>query len=153
MSALAAIAATYGTLHAAHLVADHWIQTDAQALTKGAPGWPGRIACAAHVGTYLLTGLVALGLLAVASGWRPDLTALAIGMAVNGVTHYWADRRTTLAWLAALLPTTRRFWMVGAPRPDHPGDRPCLGTGAYHLDQSWHIGWLFISALIIGGAW
>lgn len=29
-----------------------------------------------------------------------------------------------------------------------------VGTGAYALDQSWHIGWLLIAALVmsIGGA-
>lgn len=24
---------------------------------------------------------------------------------------------------------------------------PSLGTGAYALDQSWHVGWLFVSAI------
>ncbi|MER7268917.1 hypothetical protein ABT344_11500 [Micromonospora carbonacea] len=35
---------------------------------------------------------------------------------------------------------------LGTPRPGHD-DNPSLGTGAYALDQSWHIGWLFVAAL------
>ncbi|MEU0516669.1 hypothetical protein [Streptosporangium sp. NPDC006007] len=42
------------------------------------------------------------------------------------------------------------FHRLGAPRPGTT-DAPHLGTGAYALDQSWHIGWLFVSALIIAG--
>lgn len=42
----------------AHTVADHWVQTDAQARNKGLPGWPGRRACAAHVASYTATLLV-----------------------------------------------------------------------------------------------
>lgn len=152
MSALAAIAATYGTLHAAHMVADHWIQTSAQAAHKGLPGWSGRWACARHVGTYTLTAVAALGLLAVASGWSPEPARLVAGLVVSAVTHYIADRRTPLRRLAELL-GSGQFWVLGMPRPDHPGDRPCLGTGAYVLDQSWHVGWIWVSALIIGGAW
>jgi len=34
------------------------------------------------------------------------------------------------------------------PRP-HRDDNPTLGTGAYALDQSFHIFWLIIAALLI----
>lgn len=70
-------------------------------------------------------------------------------------SHYAADRRRPLLslarWLGAtVVPGKDGFWHLGVPRPGRD-DNPCLGTGAYALDQSWHIGWLFITALIITG--
>ncbi|MDG4788081.1 DUF3307 domain-containing protein [Micromonospora sp. WMMD1102] len=143
----AAFAAVFAALYAAHQVADHWVQTQHQADHKGRPGWPGRAACAAHVATYTLTAVVALALLAAVTGWRPDPGALLTGLAVSAVTHYIADRRSPLFRLALVL-GSGQFWTLGAPRPDRD-DNPSLGTGAYALDQSWHVGWLFVAALII----
>jgi hypothetical protein len=63
-----------------------------------------------------------------------------------------ADVAVVWAALAALIgPRKHAFWRLGAPRPGRD-DNPVLGTGAYALDQAWHTGWLFIAALIIGGA-
>lgn len=84
-SSVAVFAAVFVALYAAHQVADHWVQTQHQAETKGLAGWRGRIACAAHVTTYGITGLIAIGL------------------------------------------------------------------GAYAMDQSWHVGWIFVASLIIAG--
>lgn len=140
-------AAVFVALYAAHQVADHWVQTQYQADHKGRPGWPGRLACAAHVATYTLTGVVALFAVAAVTGWRPDLGGLAAGLAVSAVSHYIADRRTPLFRLALVL-GSGPFWTLGAPRAGRD-DNPSLGTGAYALDQSWHIGWLFVTALII----
>jgi hypothetical protein len=84
---------------------------------------------------------------ALATGARLSVPAVAAGLAVNGVSHYWADRRSTLAALAALLGKSQ-LWVLGSPRPGHD-DNPVLGTGAYALDQSWHLAWLVITALII----
>lgn len=135
MADLAAVAAVGVTLYAAHQVADHWVQTQHQADHKGLPGWTGRLACAAHVGTYTLTGLVALALLAGATGWRPGVLPLAGGLTVSAVTHYIADRRTPLRRMVDRLKKSPQ-WL------DH-------GGGMYAMDQSWHYGWLFVSALII----
>lgn len=146
---MGAFGAVFAALYAAHQVADHWIQTQHQADYKGDPGWPGRIACAAHVTTYTATGLFSLFALAAATGWRPDPWHLVIGMSISAVTHYIADRRTPLARLAWAL-GSGPFWTLGAPRPGHR-DNPSLGTGAYALDQSWHVGWLFFAALFIAG--
>jgi len=66
---------------------------------------------------------------------------------VSAVTHYVADRRTPLRWLAEHT-GSRGFWTMGAPRPGHD-DNPQLYTGAYSLDQSWHYLWLLVAALII----
>jgi len=124
----------FAALIAAHQVADHWVQTQRQADRKGLPGWPGRIACAAHVATYTLTAVAALALVAAVTGWRPDPGAVAVGLAVSAVSHYIADRRAPLRWLA-----------------DRLGKSPAWlerGGGMYALDQSWHVGWLFVAALI-----
>jgi hypothetical protein len=72
--------------------------------------------------------------------------ALVAALLVDAVSHYWADRRVTLARLAERI-GKGEFYRLGAPREGHD-DAPHLGTGAYALDQSWHIAWLFIAALI-----
>lgn len=143
---LAAVAGVYAALHAAHQVGDHWIQSGKDAAAKGNPGPAGRAACARHVTTYTATGLVALVALAAATGWQPDLWRLAAGLAVSAVTHYIADRRTPLEWLAEKAGKDQ-FVRMGRPVD---GQAQCMGTGAYLLDQSWHTGWLYVTALIIG---
>lgn len=141
-------AATAATLYAMHQLGDHWIQSDHDAQAKGRPGWDGRRACATHVATLTITKVIGLGLMLAVTGLRPAGWALVLGLAVDAGSHYWADRRTTLARLAELVPGKAAFWQLGAPRAGHD-DNPSLGTGAYALDQSWHIGWLFIAALLI----
>ncbi len=89
------------------------------------------------------------------TGAPVHLLAAVAGLAVNAASHYAADRRRPLLslaeWLGATaIPGKEEFWHLGAPRPGHD-DNPTLGTGAYALDQSWHIGWLFIAALFIAG--
>ena len=143
----ATFAAVFAALFVAHQVADHWVQTDHQARTKGAPGWPGRLACAAHVTTYTATALLALLALSAALGLALDPGRVAAGMALSAVTHYLADRRTPLAALAALV-RADGFYALGKPRPGRD-DNPCIGTGAYALDQSLHYLVLFAAALVI----
>ncbi len=132
-------AAVFVTLYAAHQVADHWVQTDTQAGAKGLPGRAGRRACAAHVATYTISALLALGLLHAVCGFTTPVWRLAAGLAVSAISHYIADRRTPLRRLADAV-GSGRFWRLA----DHGIN------GAYLLDQSWHIFWLFITALIIG---
>jgi hypothetical protein len=170
----AAFAVVAVTLLIAHSVADHWVQTGAQALDKGLPGRPGRRACAAHVLTYTLTTTAAVGavwwLFALPVTWW----GFAAGQVVSAGTHYWADRRFTLEWVTTIAPFRwmgkHEFYRLGAPRQvlaydsndvavelrrtnkpwEGPGpwDNPTLGTGAYALDQSWHIGWLGVAAVV-----
>ncbi|GII01732.1 DUF3307 domain-containing protein [Planobispora takensis] len=144
---LAAFAATFAALFAAHSVGDHWVQTHHQACAKAAPTTAGRIACLKHVTTLTLTKAAALAALALVTDLTVHPPALLIGLAVDAASHYWADRRVTLAALATAI-GKRGFYELGASRPGRD-DAPHLGTGAYALDQSWHIGWLFIAALII----
>lgn len=129
------LAAVFVALYAGHQVADHWIQTQHQADHKGLPGWTGRWNCAKHCATYGATQLAALALVAVVTGLHLSPVTLAAGMAVNLVSHYIADRRTPLRWLADRL-RKNPAWLE-------------KGGGMYALDQSWHYGFLFLSALII----
>ncbi len=120
-------------LMAAHQVADHWIQTHHQAMCKGERGRAGALACLRHVLTYTAVtagaGLAAWQLL--------DLSiapaGFVVGQVISAVTHYWADRRYTLAWLVGKLGKTGYY--------NAPG-------GAYQLDQSWHALWLTVAAVI-----
>jgi hypothetical protein len=143
----ATFAAIYVTLYTAHQVGDHWAQTCHQAATKANPGWAGRNACAKHVASLLITKLVALLALVAVVDLPLSIPVLLLGLAVDAASHYWADRRSTLAALADRL-ALGGFYRLGAPRPGHD-DNPSLGTGAYALDQSWHVAWLAVAALII----
>lgn len=147
--AASTFAAVFAALFVAHQVADHWVQTDHQAAYKGRPGWTGRIACGAHVATYTTTALFALAAVRHTLDVPLDPAQVAAGLAVSAVTHYIADRRTPLRRLAGLTGSAR-FYALGACR-DGGDDKPCLGTGAYALDQSFHYLWLFVAALVIAG--
>jgi hypothetical protein len=139
------VAAVFVALFVAHQVGDHWVQTEAQAATKGKPGVEGRIACLAHVATYTLTAFVALAVLYLTTGVTGPAWRLLLGLTVSAVTHYVADRRTPLRVFAGWA-GHRDFYRLGAPREGRD-DNPSLGPGAYA--QSWHYAWLFVAALII----
>ena len=143
-------AATFIALYAAHMVGDHWVQTGHQAAHKGDPGAAGRRACAWHVYTYTWTALVFLIAMGVTLDTSLPTWQVAAGLTVSAVTHYIADRRTPLKRIASWLSRIGKdgFYQLGAPR-EGKDDNPTLGTGAYALDQSWHIAWLFIAALIM----
>jgi hypothetical protein len=127
-------AALFAALYIAHMIADYWVQTDWQANMKGAAGMVGRFACAAHVATYTAT----LMIVTVGVSYRLDMDLspgrVTIALALSAVTHYFADRRAPLRRLAVAC--------------RHSG--VWLDSGGLALvDQSWHIGWLGIAALII----
>ncbi len=125
-------------LYAGHHLGDYWIQTDRQAQNKGECSHAGRLACAGHVATLSATQLVMLTLVAWATGLAIDPVAVVLGLMVNAVSHYWADRRRTLRGLVlALDPVTgKRGFYENAP-------------GAHlALDQAFHIGWIVPAALI-----
>ncbi len=146
-------ACVFITLYAAHHLGDYWIQTNHQACTKGAPGWTGRLACARHVATMTTGKLLALAVTTTALHLQLPVTVTILALGIDATSHYWADRRTTLAgladWLGShLINGKGDFYRFGAPRPGH-NDNPTTGTGAGHLDQAWHITWLWITALLI----
>lgn len=128
-------AAVAAALHAGHHVGDHWIQTQHQADHKGLPGWRGRLACATHVASYGITQLAAIGVLVLALDLHLSPVGLAAGMAVNLGSHYIADRRVPLRRMAEALGKDPA-WL------ERDG-------GLYALDQSWHVGFLFVSAVLI----
>lgn len=150
----ATFAAVFVALYVAHSVGDHWVQSSCQAADKGKPGWTGRLACGRHVLGLTATKAVVLAPVAFLLNLPITALGLALGFAVDAASHYWADRRTTLAKLAHRCDKTE-FYTLGTPA--HPAapiahnDKPAahLGTGAYALDQSFHHLWLLVAALII----
>ncbi|WP_067807910.1 hypothetical protein [Actinomadura formosensis] len=139
--------AVFAALYAAHEVGDHWLQTHGQACGKGAPGWPGRILCARHVATLTAVKGAAVTLVALVLALPVNPYAAAAALVVDAVSHYWADRRSTLLaladWLGRhLIPGKGDFARLG------DGATAPTGTGAYALDQSWHVGWLLAAALL-----
>lgn len=140
-------AAVFIALYVAHSVGDHWVQTSCQSANKGNPGWTGRLAGARHVATLTATKLALLLPVAALLGLHLSLLGLVAGLGVDAVTHWWADRRSTLAWLAKVTGKAE-FYRLGAPRAGHD-DNPHIGTGAYALDQSFHHLWLLIASVLI----
>ncbi|GFE15607.1 hypothetical protein Sgleb_36540 [Streptomyces glebosus] len=143
----ATFAAVFIALYVAHSVGDHWVQTSHQSAHKGRPGWVGRFADARHVVTLTLTKLAVLVPAAALLGLHLSVLGVVAGLGIDAVTHWWADRRSTLAWLAKVT-GKGEFYRLGAPRADHD-DNPHIGTGAYALDQSFHHLWLLVAALVI----
>jgi len=133
--AIGAFGGVYATQFAAHQLADHWVQTQCQANSKGEKGWTGRLACARHVATYIAVAYVALhAMLHFAGADLPEWRILA-GLAVSAVSHYIVDRRTPLLRMARAIGKDEE-WLT-------------RGGGAYAMDQSWHYAWLFVATLII----
>ncbi|MFJ1603930.1 transcriptional regulator [Streptomyces sp. NPDC088253] len=125
-------AAAFTAVFVAHSVGDHWVRTSHQSAHKGRPGRVGRLAGARHVAT--LTATKAAVLLPVV--WLLDLRlsvlGIVAGLTVDAASHWWADRRTTLAWLAEVT-GKGEFYRLGAPRVGRD-DNPHIGTGPYALD-------------------
>ncbi len=156
-------AATGLTLYAAHHVGDYWVQTDHQARHKGDAGYEGRIQCIAHVAGYLATQVVLLAVVNGVLDMHLNVWAVVAALLVSGVTHYLADRREhgLMFKLARLLPGKAAFMELGRPRTGWiwaqagdetvapRDDNPQLATGAWALDQAWHIFWgVFVAALL-----
>jgi hypothetical protein len=144
--------AVWVAMFIAHRVMDHWGQSSHQAANKGRHGGRaenriGRRACLAHVATYTLgTGLAVLVIDRLFADVSVSPLGFLLGQVVSAMTHYWADRRFTLARLATATGKDA-FYRLGAPREGHD-DNPSLGTGAYALDQSWHEWWLGVAAVL-----
>jgi Protein of unknown function (DUF3307) len=140
MSAAVVFAVTFCCFCSAHQLADHWLQTERQATRKGGPGWPAARACLAHVLTYHLTCAAFLALAAWLLAMPVSIPWAAGGLFVSAWTHYFADRRWPLMRVAEKLGKGDLWWL---------GDR--YFGGSYVLDQSWHVTWLFVAALLTAG--
>ncbi|MFE9247043.1 DUF3307 domain-containing protein [Nocardiopsis sp. NPDC006938] len=123
--------AVFLALLAGHHVGDRWAQTDHQATTKGAPTLAGRLACGAHVASLTLCQMVLLAAVAAAEGGLAPVQA-ACGLALTALSHYWIDRRRTLAGLARAL--GRHGYYQRDPEA---------------MDQAAHVVWLVPAALVI----
>lgn len=138
-------AAIAAALYAGHHVGDYWVQTDEQARHKGDAGADGVLHCGAHVLSYLATQLAMVLMLTVALDLPVTPHGVLAALLVSGVTHYLADRRERglMFWLARRLPGKAAFMRLGT------GGTPQLATGAWALDQAWHIFWgVFVAALL-----
>ncbi|MFF9287562.1 hypothetical protein [Streptomyces griseosporeus] len=145
-SKAARFAAMYAALTASHEVADHWVQIDAHATTKGGLGLDGALSCAKHVATYTATQALALAVVQRATGMRLSWKRAALGLAVSAATHYIADRQgghwrdeqpRGVARLAAS--TGHAGWLQRDP------------NAGYLMDQAWHKGWIAIAAAVASG--
>lgn len=150
MTSLAAkFAAVFAGLYAAHHVADHWVQHGADAGNKQKPGRDGQAACARHVTTYTITTSFAVTALDAALQLGLSGRGIIAGQLVSAVTHYTVDRGAPLRRIAAHTGSADFIERVTVVRK--PAEAPAYvgpGTGAYALDQSWHIGWLAVAALV-----
>lgn len=155
-----AFAALFAALYAGHTVGDHWVQTSCQAVEKvyGNPMAPGpvdkravrrgQLACLRHVVTLTATKLVFATAVVLVFHVKLSPWQAVAAVLVDAVSHYWADRRWTLEELARFV-GKGEFYKQGTDLVDATGQpRPHVGTGKYALDQSWHIAWLFVAALV-----
>jgi hypothetical protein len=142
----ARFAAAYAALTASHEVADHWVQVDAHATTKGDRSLEGARSCGKHVATYALTQAAALYAVQRATGVRLSWRRAAAGLVVSAVTHYAADRQgghwrdeepRGVARLAAV--TGHAGWLRRDP------------NAGYLMDQAWHKGWIAVAAAVAAG--
>lgn len=150
----ASFAAVFVALFVGHSVGDHWVQTSVQSADKGRPGWAGRLADTRHVLGLTLTKVVALLAVVLLLDLRVSALGIVLGLGCDAVTHWWADRRSTLAWLAKVAGKSEFYSLGTGTHPAAPvtaTGKPAghLGTGAYALDQSFHHVWLLVGALII----
>lgn len=110
-------------------------------MLHGDAKWTGRLACAKHVVSYTFRTAFAVRMLWLRFGPHMTWISFAPGQAISAITHYRADRRSTLQALAEKI-GSGGLYKLGAPRNgvDENGkpynDNPSFGTGAYALDQS-----------------
>ncbi|WP_047868887.1 DUF3307 domain-containing protein [Nocardiopsis sp. RV163] len=124
-----AFPAVFAAMTAAHHVGDYLLQNDHQAQHK-MESWT---ANQAHVASYHLAQLAAIGLTSRALGLRLSPARLAAGVAVSWVTHSVIDRRWPVRWWMTRT-GSKGFYEAG---------------GAPHVDQAMHHAALFTSALIV----
>lgn len=127
-------AVVLAALYAAHSVADHWVQTNKQAVAKGGGGRAGGLACLRHVLTHTATLAAVLAVTSWRTGLDLNTAHVAIALAFNGATHWFIDLRWPIQRAARAI--GKGSWLDHDP------------TAAYQLDQAAHVGLLFVTALI-----
>lgn len=156
MSRATRFAAVLATLHAAHNLADHVIQTDAQALGKTQQsGWAGPMA--GHVGSYHAVQLAALTVGDRTLGLHLSPSRTAVAVAISAATHALLDRRWPVKYVMEA--TGSPGFALGTFQPGTLS-RPSGGdvtpwpvplNGPYLADQALHHAVLWVCALIASG--
>lgn len=146
-------AAAFAAMLAGHYIGDQWVQTSSQACKKALDG-NGRACAVWHCAKHVITWTAVTVLFLAAAGWWLHLPLrpgwLVAGIVVNAVTHFVADLRTPLLWLGRLLGRSQYLTYAQVMRPAG-ADRYGPGTAVFELDQSWHIAWLLVAALLVAG--
>jgi hypothetical protein len=147
-------AVSFCAMLAGHYIGDHWLQTSGQACKKALNGGESRACALWHCAKHVITWSASTVAFVSVAGWWLHLPLhlgwLAAGIAVNAVTHFVADLRTPLIRLAQLLGRGGYIEHSQVMRP--AGAQPTgPGTALFHLDQAWHIAWMFVAALLIAG--
>lgn len=151
---LAAGLLAFVSLIGVHGIGDHWIQTSAQACKKALDKEPMFVAlrhCAGHVASYTAAGAIAFLTLALWFGVPLSPGWVVAGLTFNAITHFIADLRTPLRWIADRTGLGGYVRHAQVRRGGGVVEDTGPGTALFHLDQSWHIFWLLISAAIIAG--
>lgn len=148
----AVFGAVFALLYVGHRVGDTWGQRSVDAVHKQIAGPRGALHCGIHVamltGTkllFLVPGVLVLGLPVSAGG-------VVLALVVDAMSHYLVDRGAPLAAMARATGNEgfiTRVTVVRAPNTAPAANGP--GTGAFELDQAWHLAWLAVAALIIAG--
>lgn len=132
--AAAVAAITWIALHAGHMVGDHIVQTPSQSAGKAAPlrpgvhPWRGWNWCARHVAAYTACQAFFIGMAAFVVPMTPAGATAAL--LVSAATHAVIDRRWIVAAILRLKGCSD--WQ----------------EGPYLVDQSLHLGCLFIAAVV-----
>ncbi|MEU4623095.1 DUF3307 domain-containing protein [Actinoplanes sp. NPDC023801] len=125
------------TLHAAHQVGDHIIQTDDNAAGKVGPGRSGWQHVLMHVTTYHLTASVMITITILFLDLPVTGLGLATGLGFSFITHAVIDRR----WLVR--------WLLDNTGSAAFADRQTPICGMYLADQSLHYCCLWVASLLI----
>lgn len=130
-------AAVFAALYVAHQLGDRWLQTEHQAVHKGDRGAAGWLAAARHVAGYTAATAALVALVwALPLGLQISPAGFLLGQLVSAATHLVIDRRWTLRWFVHHVARWKRPYYDTVP------------GGAEHLDQSAHVLWLFVAALL-----
>lgn len=99
----------------------------------------GRLACTRHVIGLTLTKALLLALAAAVLELPLSVAGVTVGLGLDAASHWWADRRSSLAWLAKVTGKSEFYRLGTGDHSAHPVTverKPAahLGTGAYALD-------------------
>lgn len=151
-TAAAVFAAVFCLFYVGHRVGDTWGQRSVDAVHKQVPGPRGALHCGIHVA--MLTGAKALFLVpgVLVLGLPVSVGGVVLALAVDAMSHYLVDRGAPLRAMARATGNGEFIDRVTVVRtPGGPAAATGPGTGAFELDQAWHLAWVGVAALIVAG--